>query len=116
MFLILLLTNALTLGDGDVEVLFGFGCLYIKEVRALACPHTLCENLILVAIIVQSPYPPCCGTVVDERNYAKTGRDRYACRRSGPSADAILDRITRSTTPSGPIPQACDAIAGSAIF
>jgi len=59
MLLVLIFTDSLTFRDRDIEILLGLCRLHIKEVRAFSCPHTLREDLIFVAIVVQGLRPPC---------------------------------------------------------
>jgi len=47
---VFLFPHTLALGDRDVEILLGFRGFHIKEVRALAGPHPLREDLILIRV------------------------------------------------------------------
>jgi hypothetical protein len=58
MLLIFFIADAFALGDGDVEVLFGFCGFDIEEVRAFTCTDSLRKYLILVTVVVQGACPP----------------------------------------------------------
>jgi hypothetical protein len=47
---IFLFSDTLALGNCDVEVLFGFCGLYVKEIRAFTRPHPLREDLIFIRV------------------------------------------------------------------
>jgi len=50
---ILILTNAFALGDRDIKILLGFGCLYVKKVRAFSSAYSFCKEFIFVPVVFQ---------------------------------------------------------------